>query len=112
VIDGDRVRWLRYHHGILFYELAESARISRTTLWEIESGVRKNPRAPVMSRLARALGVVPAELAPRPVPERAAMVAESRYADIQTVAELEALLNKFRARWLAEAKEETACPRS
>lgn len=106
MVDGERVRWLRYDRGIAFFALARAAGISRSTLWSIEAGQRKTPRASVVARLAGALGVKARELLvgyyPGPPLPPAPPV------ELDTLAETEALLAKFKARWIAEAREEFA----
>ena len=57
-----RVKQLRYGKGWGPDELAGRAKISRTALYQIENGRTEQPRAGTVRRLARALGVDPAEL--------------------------------------------------
>lgn len=51
------VRSLRYAKGWGPRELAEAAGVSRTSLFQIESGLTLRPRASTVKRLADALGV-------------------------------------------------------
>ena len=59
---AQRVKHLRYLKGWGPDELASRAKISRTALYQIENGRTEQPRAGTVRRLARALGVEPAEL--------------------------------------------------
>ncbi len=59
---ASRVKQLRYGKGWGPDELAGRAKISRTALYQIENGRTEQPRAGTVRRLARALGVDPAEL--------------------------------------------------
>lgn len=52
-----RIRDSRYAKGWGPDELASRARISRTALYQIESGKTEAPRAATLRRIARALGV-------------------------------------------------------
>jgi transcriptional regulator with XRE-family HTH domain len=59
---ADRLKGLRYTKGWGPEQLAQRAGISRTALYQIESGHSPNPRASTVRSLALALGVEPAEL--------------------------------------------------
>jgi transcriptional regulator with XRE-family HTH domain len=58
---GDRVRMLRGHQGLTQTDLASKAGISPTTIATMETGERR-VRPATVRRIARALGVSPAEL--------------------------------------------------
>lgn len=60
-----RVRQLRYAKGWGLDELASRAEISRTALYQIESGRTEVPRAATLRGVARALGVTPESLLSR-----------------------------------------------
>jgi transcriptional regulator with XRE-family HTH domain len=57
-----RIRQLRYAKGWGPDDLASRANISRTALYQIESGKTGLPRAATLRRIARALGVAPENL--------------------------------------------------
>lgn len=57
-----RIRQLRYANGWGPDDLASRANISRTALYQIESGKTGLPRAATLRRIARALGVPPENL--------------------------------------------------
>jgi transcriptional regulator with XRE-family HTH domain len=57
-----RIRDLRYIKGWGPDDLANRAKISRTALYQIESGKTELPRAATLRRIARALGVAPESL--------------------------------------------------
>lgn len=57
-----RIRQLRYSKGWGPDDLASRASISRTALYQIESGRTELPRAATLRRIARALGVTPENL--------------------------------------------------
>ncbi|MBX6315743.1 MAG: helix-turn-helix transcriptional regulator [Isosphaeraceae bacterium] len=57
-----RIRDLRYAKGWGPDDLASRAKISRTALYQIESGKTELPRAATLRRIARALGVTPESL--------------------------------------------------
>lgn len=59
---AQRVRQLRYAKGWGPDDLAARAKISRTALYQIESGKTGQPRAGTVRRLARAFGVTPESL--------------------------------------------------
>ncbi len=59
------VRQLRYAKGWGPDDLASRANISRTALYQIESGKTSLPRAATLRRIARALGVGPEQLLAR-----------------------------------------------
>jgi transcriptional regulator with XRE-family HTH domain len=62
-----RIRQLRYAKGWGPDDLAARAKISRTALYQIESGKTEHPRAGTLRRIARALGVEPSVLFEAPV---------------------------------------------
>jgi transcriptional regulator with XRE-family HTH domain len=53
---------LRKEHGHTLTTLAQAARISLPYLSQLESGQRRDPRPPVVKRLADALGVTVRDL--------------------------------------------------
>ena len=57
-----KIRLLRYAKGWGPDDLASRANISRTALYQIESGRTGLPRAATLRRIARALGVAPENL--------------------------------------------------
>jgi transcriptional regulator with XRE-family HTH domain len=57
-----RIRDLRYAKGWGPDDLAARAKISRTALYQIESGKTETPRAGTLRRIARALSIAPEEL--------------------------------------------------
>jgi transcriptional regulator with XRE-family HTH domain len=57
-----RIRDLRYAKGWGPDDLAGKAKISKTALYQIESGRTEMPRAATLRRLARALNVAPEKL--------------------------------------------------
>ncbi len=59
---AQRIRHLRYAKGWGPDDLANRANISRTALYQIESGKTGLPRAATLRRIARALGVSPENL--------------------------------------------------
>jgi transcriptional regulator with XRE-family HTH domain len=59
---GERLRRLRIAKGIGPVALSKAAGVARTALHRIEGGHTKNPTAPVLKRLAGALGVTTDEL--------------------------------------------------
>lgn len=64
-----RIRQLRYAKGWGPDDLANRANISRTALYQIESGKTGLPRAATLRRIARALGVAPENLLSDPATE-------------------------------------------
>jgi transcriptional regulator with XRE-family HTH domain len=54
---GAKIRQLRYARGWSADHLARTAKISRTALYQIESGRTDLPHAATLRRIARALGV-------------------------------------------------------
>ena len=64
-----RIRQLRYAKGWGPDDLASRANISRTALYQIESGKTGLPRAATLRRIARALGVAPENLLSEPEAE-------------------------------------------
>src|SRR4051812_40836183 len=61
-----QIRDLRYAKGWGPDDLASRARISRTALYQIESGKTELPHAATLRRIARALSVTPEELMHEP----------------------------------------------
>jgi len=59
---GERIAVLREEQALTQAELAEEARISPSTLSQIESGRVPRPHVGTVRKIARALGVEPAEL--------------------------------------------------
>ncbi len=59
---GERIAVLREEQALTQAELAEAARISPSTLSQIESGKVPRPHVGTVRKIARALGVEPAEL--------------------------------------------------
>ncbi len=66
---SSRIRQLRYAKGWGPDDLASRANISRTALYQIESGRTGLPRAATLRRIARALGVSPEKLLGEDGPE-------------------------------------------
>jgi transcriptional regulator with XRE-family HTH domain len=58
---GARLRTLREAAGLTQLELAARSEVTHETISRLELG-RRSPRAETIERLARALGVTPAEL--------------------------------------------------
>jgi len=67
-----RVTELRQKKGVTVTELARRAGVSQPYLRQIELGIKRNPSAAVLQRLAKALGVTVADIMGTPVgvPER------------------------------------------
>jgi transcriptional regulator with XRE-family HTH domain len=59
---GERIATLREEQALTQIELAEAARISPSTLSQIESGRVPRPHVGTVRKIARALGIEPAEL--------------------------------------------------
>ncbi|MFD4263974.1 helix-turn-helix domain-containing protein [Streptomyces sp. NPDC058534] len=59
-VDGAAIRKLRMARGIQIADLARNARITRSYLSRLETGVRRQMRPPTYSALRNALGI-PAE---------------------------------------------------
>src|SRR5215210_464280 len=59
---GERIATLREEQALTQTELAEAARISPSTLSQIESGRVPRPHVGTVRKIARALGIEPAEL--------------------------------------------------
>jgi XRE family transcriptional regulator of biofilm formation len=53
---------LRMHKGLTQRDLAKKAQVTAAYVAMIETGVRKSPSLPVLTRLAKALGVPVADL--------------------------------------------------
>lgn len=84
-----RIRQLRYAKGWGPDDLASRANISRTALYQIESGKTGLPRAATLRRIARALGVAPENLLSDQDVEAAASSAPLNAVTTEPVAELE-----------------------
>jgi transcriptional regulator with XRE-family HTH domain len=59
---GEKLRRLRRGKAWTQEQLAEEAGISPSTVVEIENGKRKSPHPGTLGKLARALGISPADL--------------------------------------------------
>jgi transcriptional regulator with XRE-family HTH domain len=59
---GDNIRRARTRAGLTQDALARKAELSRVYVIKLESGDRKSPSLDVLARLARALGIAPADL--------------------------------------------------
>ncbi len=60
----DKVKRLRRGKAWTQEQLAAEAEIGQSTVAQIESGVRANPHPRTLGKLAKALGVTPADLLP------------------------------------------------
>jgi transcriptional regulator with XRE-family HTH domain len=58
------LRWLRTHRALTQHQLAKVAGVARSTIGLLEGG--KESGMPTLAKLARALGVEPAELMDQP----------------------------------------------
>ncbi|MFF9758616.1 helix-turn-helix domain-containing protein [Streptomyces caelestis] len=56
-VDGAAIRKLRMSRGIQIVDLARSARITRSYLQRLETGVRRQMRPPTYTALRTALGI-------------------------------------------------------
>jgi transcriptional regulator with XRE-family HTH domain len=63
---GKRIAALRQTKGLSMLELAELAKVSKTYLWQLETGEEPNPSLAVLLRIATALGTTVAELLDQP----------------------------------------------
>ena len=73
---GQRIKMLREAAGLSVAELARRIGIRQPSLWQLEEGVSKNPRASTLLRLADALNASPEWLASgRGAPYRITVVA-------------------------------------
>ena len=61
---AERVRLRRERLALSASQLARRAETTRATIFQIEAGLNTNPGLVLLSRLARALGCCPSELAP------------------------------------------------
>ncbi len=61
-VDVVRVKELRAERVMSLRELAELAGVSKDTIWRLESGTSTNAHPSTIRKLAKALGVEPAEL--------------------------------------------------
>lgn len=59
---SDSIRRARVRAGLTQDALAKRAKVSRVYVIKLESGDRQSPSLAVLERLARALGVAPADL--------------------------------------------------
>jgi len=57
-----RVKELRAERVMSLRELAETAGVSKDTIWRLESGTSTNAHPSTIRKLAKALGVEPSEL--------------------------------------------------
>lgn len=104
-----RIRDLRYAKGWGPDDLATRAQISRTALYQIESGKTEVPRAGTLRRIARALGVSPEALLRDLNGEPEAPVAdEGAFADGGPVAP--ALVDEAQAHEAAPVPAPTSAP--
>lgn len=53
---ADRLQAMRKAAGLTLYQLAEKTGLSKTYLWELESGAASNPSGDVLLALSRELG--------------------------------------------------------
>lgn len=58
-VDGAAIRKIRMSRGIPIADLARNARISRSYLTRLETGVRRQMRPPTYTALRGALGIPP-----------------------------------------------------
>jgi transcriptional regulator with XRE-family HTH domain len=107
MVDGERIRWLRYDRGIDFHDLASRAGVSRNTLRRLERGLTRTPTPTVLKRVANALGVSPGELMAEVAGEPAPSAFPTR---IDTAAEVEAMLARLKAMWVAEGSADLETP--
>lgn len=63
---GKRIAAQRQTKGLSMLELAEAAKVSKTYLWQLETGEEPNPSLSVLLRIATALGTTVAELLDQP----------------------------------------------
>jgi transcriptional regulator with XRE-family HTH domain len=61
-IDAARLRWARQRRALTMRDLAEAAGVGTQTIWRLENGATADVRMSTLRKLARALGVEPAEL--------------------------------------------------
>lgn len=59
---GEKLKRLRRGRALTQAELANIAKVSQSTIAQIERGVRPNPHPGTLGKLADALGVSPADL--------------------------------------------------
>lgn len=59
---GEKLKRLRRGRALTQVQLAERAKMSQSTIAQIESGARPNPHPGTLGKLADALGVSPADL--------------------------------------------------
>jgi len=59
---GARIRRVRVARGLTQRQVAEGAKVAKNYITMLETGWRKNCSLPVLRRIAKALGVPPAEL--------------------------------------------------
>ncbi len=94
---GERIAVLREEQALTQAELAEAARISPSTLSQIESGKVPRPHVGTVRKIARALGVEPAELrrAKEPAVPLAEAPREAGQAAIRDQAKREAFIESL-----------------
>jgi len=71
---GERIRQRRREKGLRAIDLANDARISKTYLSDLEAGKATRPSAPVLARLADALGTTVADLLEEEAPTQDAVI--------------------------------------
>ena len=71
---GERIRQRRREKGQRAIDLANDARISKTYLSDLEAGKATKPSAPVLARLADALGTTVADLLEEEGPSQDAVI--------------------------------------
>ncbi len=59
---GQVLKALRKEREWTLDELAERAKVTNVYIWQLETGVRKNPSIAILRRLAKSLRVLVAEL--------------------------------------------------
>lgn len=59
---GEKLKRLRRGRALTQVQLADRAKMSQSTIAQIESGARPNPHPGTLGKLADALGVSPADL--------------------------------------------------
>ena len=64
-VNVGRVKELRAERVMSLRELSEIAGVSKDTIWRLESGTSTNAHPSTIRKLAKALGVEPAELTKR-----------------------------------------------
>lgn len=64
---GQKIKQLRVEKGYSLGKLAETARVSKAYLSQLEKGVSKQPSAEILFKIASALGTTIADLLDKPV---------------------------------------------